>query len=276
MGALRSMLELCGAGITRTSLEAQNWIKMCPAGGRGGWQQHPPAGGDGQRHPKERPAFLLPHCQRERGPPFPCGPGRPAVALCSAQEEGESSPSAQDTGEKLLSFSHKLSLQERHLRKFVSALEVLSVAPGLSHCAVQRGEEKLEQSRLYGFLWFWTVKTDPAHPVMITEFEYRNYLSWKNESQKNDPASTLHYNPFTEGVILRVQAVSGCSWWCIFVSCTVWILLAGTNIFWDAERWYFSPKCSIFHFVLCCQREKKNKSQWLDSVWLITTKKQKD
>lgn len=139
---------------------------MCPAGGRGGRQQHPPAGGDGQRHPKERPAFLLPHCQRERGPSFPCGPGRPAVTLCSAQEEGESSPSAQDTGEKLqvaipplfcsllLSFSHKLSLQERHLRKFVSALEVLSVAPGLSHCAVRRGEEKLEQSRIYGFLWF--------------------------------------------------------------------------------------------------------------------------
>lgn len=72
---------------------------MSAAGGRVGRQQHPPARGDRQRHTQEQPAFLLPHRQRQRGSPFPRGPGRPAVALRSTQEEGQASPSAQDTGQ---------------------------------------------------------------------------------------------------------------------------------------------------------------------------------
>lgn len=71
---------------------------MTPTGGRAGRQHHPPARGGGQRHTQERPAFLLPHCQRQRGPPFQRRPGRPAVALCSTQKEGQTPSPAQDTG----------------------------------------------------------------------------------------------------------------------------------------------------------------------------------
>ena len=73
---------------------------LSPAGGRVRRQHRPPAGGDGQGHAQERSPFLLPHRQRQRGPPFPRRPGRPAVTLRSTQEEDQTPSSAQDTGKR--------------------------------------------------------------------------------------------------------------------------------------------------------------------------------
>lgn len=84
---------------------------MFPTGGRVGGQQHPPACGDGQGHPQEWPAFLLPHRQWERGASFPRGPGRPALALSSSQEESEIPPSAQNTSRKAVKQASSSSLK---------------------------------------------------------------------------------------------------------------------------------------------------------------------